>query len=71
MSIIKLTSHVGADGVLRLNVPLGTAQAHREVKVTVRPDKKKVDTQREQAEWGEFVRGTAGCWQGEPLKHLG
>jgi hypothetical protein len=56
MTSIELTSKVDASGVLNLCIPLGTAEAFREVRVIVEPlDKVMSDEQ-----WRQFVCETAG-----------
>lgn len=56
-----LNARVGSDGVL--HVPLGEAEANREVKVTIEPAApKKALTQAEYAAW---VESMAGSWQGD------
>lgn len=61
MNILVMKSKVGTDGVLHLDVPLGAAEAGREVKVTVEP----VSHPMTQEEWMAFIQATAGTWQGE------
>jgi hypothetical protein len=61
MNPIVLTSKVGPDGVLRLTLPLTTAD--QEVRVTVEPIVPKKDMTPE--EWRAFILSTAGSWQGE------
>jgi hypothetical protein len=62
MSHIELASRVGADGVLRISVPLGPDEANREVKVTVEPADACARLSRpSREEWQEFIRATAGC----------
>jgi hypothetical protein len=63
MNRVVLHSRVGADGVLHLTVPLGEAEAEREVEVTIEPALHTEGTRRE--DWQQFVRETAGAWQGE------
>jgi len=53
---------VDADGVLRVNVPVGTAEAQREMRVTVEPAGGRTLPQEE---YEELIRSTAGAWQGE------
>ncbi len=65
MNRIVVQSRVGADGVLQLAVPMGVAEADREVEVTIEPAAPKHDTGSEQEEWQQFVRETAGAWQGD------
>jgi hypothetical protein len=50
-------SRVGPDGVLQLSVPIGKADADREVQVTIDPVPSPSMTQEE---WREFVLATAG-----------
>jgi hypothetical protein len=57
MSRIEVTSTVGNDGVLRLNLPLSTAEAGRQVRVTVEPEPRPAMTV---AEWHAFIDHTAG-----------
>ncbi|HVC97836.1 MAG TPA: hypothetical protein VND64_29465 [Pirellulales bacterium] len=65
MNRIVLLSKVGADGILQLTVPIGAADAEREVEVTIEATgpRSQTDTQRE--EWRQFVLETAGAWQGD------
>lgn len=61
MNRLIIKSRVGADGVLHLDVPVGTADANREVQVTIDA----ISPPRVQTDWREFVDGIAGRWQGE------
>ena len=63
MNRIVLKSKVGADGVLRVSVPVGAEDANREVQVTIEP----APTRRPmtQEEWQEFILSTAGTWEGD------
>jgi len=65
MDRIVIHSRVGADGVLRLNVPIGAADADGEVEVTIEAFVPKPQTRAEQEEWRQFVLSTAGAWQGD------
>jgi hypothetical protein len=65
MDRIVIHSRVGADGVLRLNVPIGVAAADGEVEVTIEEAGPKRQTSAEQEEWRQFVLSTAGAWQGD------
>ena len=65
MTQIELRSRVGPDGVLTLAVPVGAAEANREVIVTVRTADPKPPHDPE--EWRRFVESTAGSWKGEPF----
>jgi hypothetical protein len=65
MNRIVVHSRVGSDGVLQLAVPMGVAEADREVEVTIEPAASNRDTHSQQEDWQQFVRETAGAWQGE------
>lgn len=56
MTSIEVKSRADENGVLNLSIVLGTADAHREVRVIVEPldDVVSVD------QWQRFVRETAG-----------
>jgi len=45
MGRVEMVSKVGSDGVLRVAVPMATADAGREVRVTVEPIPRPVMTQ--------------------------
>ena len=60
-TIVK--SRVGADGVLAVEVPLGKAEANREVTVTIEPVSTKPAMTQE--EWSAWVLSMAGTWQGD------
>ena len=57
MNRLVLHSRVGTDGVLQLDVPIGVADADREVEVTIEPVGPSPMTPEE---WREFVLSTAG-----------
>ena len=58
-----ITSRVGADGVLALNIPLSPAAANEEVRVTIESlNPKPAMTQ---DEWRNWVNSMAGSWQGD------
>jgi hypothetical protein len=65
MDRIVIHSRVGADGVLRLNVPIGAAAANGEVEVTIQSVDLRERSTAEWEEWQQFVMSTAGAWQGE------
>ena len=69
MTRIRLKSRVGADGILNLRVPVGLADANREVVVTVLPSDHAASANGGREEWLRFVRETAGSWAGDvPLR---
>ena len=61
MTRIKVKSRIGPDGVLRVAVPVGPADADREVELTIEPTTSGVADENYQ----EFIRSTAGAWEGE------
>lgn len=61
MNRMILKSRVGTDGVLHVDIPIGAAEAGREVQITVEPDGAPSKTQRE---YWDFLAATAGAWQG-------
>ena len=66
MTPTSITSRVGADGVLAIELPLGPAEANREVRVTVVPLAPNSDmSEQDWAEWRAWVKAMAGQWQGE------
>jgi hypothetical protein len=56
MTSIEVKSKVDASGVLNLSIPLGLADANREVRVIVEP----VDDVVSDEQWKQFVNETAG-----------
>jgi hypothetical protein len=59
---IVLKSRVGSNGILQLTLPMGAADADREVQITVEP----VGPSTQSAdEWRRCILETAGKWQGE------
>lgn len=61
MTHIEVKSKVGPNGVLTLSIPVGLAEANREVKVTVEPcgsDRGVAFNARD--EWRRFIEETAG-----------
>lgn len=66
MTQIEIKSRVGADGVLALTVPVGAADANREVIVTMRPAVTPPTMTRQ--EWLQFIQETTGAWQGEAFE---
>jgi hypothetical protein len=61
MTRIELKSRVGPDGVLSLRVPIGAADADREVIVTVEPvNGAEAPRDLDREEWLGFIDETAG-----------
>lgn len=63
MEALKLKAHIGHDGILRLDVPVGIADVDCDVIVTV-PPTMTVD------EWHQFVDRTAGSLVDDPIERL-
>ncbi len=67
MNRLTLISKVDPDGILRMAVPLGVADAEREVQVTIEPkpadQRWSGEDQKAYAEWLE--KNIIGKWQGE------
>jgi hypothetical protein len=63
MQSIKLCSHVGADGVLRLDIPTGMSDREIEVTVTIQPV-----TSTKKGWIPGFFEEVIGGWVGEPLE---
>ncbi len=62
MNRIVVNSRVGSNGILQLTLPVGPADADREVQITVEP----VGPLTQSAdEWRRGILETAGKWQGE------
>ena len=68
MNRIVVHSRIGADGVLQLAVPIGLAEADREVEVTIEPAVPEREELAKREEWEQFVRETAGAWQGDLVR---
>jgi hypothetical protein len=62
MNRIVLKSRVGANGILQLTLPVGAADADREVQITVEPVGPPALSPEE---WRRGILETAGKWQGE------
>ena len=67
MTSIKVRSRVGADGKLNVMVPIGLAEANREVIVTVEPVEAPLPTS-DREEWKRFINQTAGSIQDPSFK---
>ncbi len=63
MNRMIVKSRVGTDGVLHVNVPIGAADANREVQVTIEPAG--APAARSRQDYLDFLQATAGAWQGE------
>ena len=61
MTRMTLTARVGSDGVL--HVPLGSAEANQDVRVTIEPSTDSGAKTHQQ--YLDFLQATAGAWQGD------
>ena len=62
MNAMIVRSRVDADGVLRVAVPVGAAEADRELQVTIEPLPHHGD---EHAEYVAWLEKSAGRWKGD------
>ena len=62
MSRITLRSRVGTDGVLRLVVPFGAAEADQPMQVTIESLQNEATDSSNYVHW---LEGIAGQWQGD------
>jgi hypothetical protein len=63
MDRIVVKSRVNGDGILNLSLPVGLAEADKEVQVTVEPLAARMPMTPE--EWRAWVDSMAGTWQGD------
>jgi len=63
MEAIKLKTHIGSDGLLRLEMPTSVADVDAEVLVVYNVQRK-----RTQAEWEAFIDETYGSLADDPLE---
>lgn len=62
MNQMVLKSRIGSDGVLRVTLPIGQANANSEVRVIIEPISKRTPSQ---AEWERWVDSISGSWEGD------
>ena len=67
METIQTKSHVGADGLLHLSLPVDARDADFDVTVILHPTAISQATVTPEA-WSRFVAESGGAWQGEPLE---
>jgi hypothetical protein len=65
MNRMVVHSRVGPDGILQITVPIGKADADREVEVTIEAAEPKNGAALQREDWRQFVSETAGAWQGD------
>jgi hypothetical protein len=62
MQTLRMTSHVGADGLLRLEVPIGRSDTDVNVLLIIESESAKSGA------WPDgFIDRTAGAWQDDPV----
>lgn len=68
MENVTLRSHVGADGMLNLQIPVALRDVEVEVVLTMRPvDKSELETLAQANGWPPgFFTNVVGGWQGDP-----
>jgi hypothetical protein len=62
MNRMVVNSRVGSDGVLHVSVPVGPADADRQVRVTIEPAD---EAPAGSVEYRDWLRDVAGKWQGD------
>ena len=62
MKRMIVKSCIGTDGVLHVDIPIGTADAGRKVQITIEPEAFGSKTQKD---YWDFLDATAGAWQGD------
>jgi hypothetical protein len=67
MQTIKLHSHVGEDGILHLDVPVGIADTDLEITVTVQPITAETETKQGKGWPPGFFEETFGSFKDDPL----
>jgi hypothetical protein len=63
MQTVQIHSRIGADGVLKLSLPLGPQDANKDVVVTIRGIESSDSIARQQS-WIEFIDATYGSCAG-------
>ncbi len=68
MQSISLQSHIGNDGILKLQIPVGISNVEVEVLVIMQPLSPPLPAEGPEAlGWpAGFIESTAGAWNGEP-----
>lgn len=61
MEPIRVKTHVGEDGILRLELPVGVADVDCEVTI-------QISSQMTQVEWRAFLEETAGSLADDPIE---
>jgi len=61
--MLKLKSHVGSDGILKINMPIGTTNVDCDITITIQPSSKHDD-------WLQFIDETYGSLQDDEFERL-
>jgi hypothetical protein len=67
MQSIKLHGHVGSDGLLKLEVPVGLPNTDLEIILIMQPMPVVVKTS-EELGWSTFIEQTSGCPADDPIE---
>jgi hypothetical protein len=67
METIKVKTHVGSDGILKLELPVGFPNTELEVVVVVQSAPAQ-SNQFDRAEWLAFIESTAGSLADNPIR---
>ena len=70
METIKVKTHVGNDGILKLELPIGISNSDLEVVVIIAQSIEDSPTEYDRAEWIAFVERTAGSLADNPIERL-
>ena len=65
---IQFQSRVGDDGILKVQLNLGQAEAKKDVKITIEPVSSEAEQQAETMSWPAFVERTYGSCAGLGLE---
>lgn len=69
MKAIELVSHVGEDGILRLEVPVSLRNQDLDVLVVVNPVSRQVPERITDTPWpADYFESTAGAYRDEPIE---
>ncbi len=63
MEKLKMTAHVGSDGILSIDLPIGVTNVDCEITITVQP-------KMTHEEWVGFIDATAGSLADDPIERL-
>ncbi len=73
MKSIQLKSHVGKDGILRLQIPINIPEQEMEIVVVIQPIQKQTKKvyKTNESEWPDnFFKNVVGAWSGDLVRPL-